>query len=303
ELDTKIDRLMRDKLFSLMGENAVRIKKVNVKYTKGNKKNSLERCQALYDSYDRLLRSIPKDLFRVEREVRVKFTSPMTNERMIQVKSMINQEGEVLFRKMEDECREEFKKIGQTEEFDRRQEQSRTKFGENSESHAQKCWDAVNGDHGQSEKLDIKDLVEIYGIKESLLHEINIIPLLQNIHLNLGKLKNGAGLNPALDSIHNGFRFLFQYLQKGHSQEFASPQERKARKMQVARDSMAVREVVLSAQHFIEQLILPRERRNREIINKAWRKIVDILEGSGEGWEQVIPDFKPLYELIEDKEN
>jgi len=39
-LDEKIDTLIRDKLISLIQENAVRIKRTTIKYTKTNKKQS-----------------------------------------------------------------------------------------------------------------------------------------------------------------------------------------------------------------------------------------------------------------------
>lgn len=75
-VDDKIDTLMRDKLVSLMQENTVRIKNINIKYTTSNKKHTIERWRAFYDSFDKLFRNMPKDLVRVEKEVRSKFVQP-----------------------------------------------------------------------------------------------------------------------------------------------------------------------------------------------------------------------------------
>ena len=99
-LDDKIDTLIRDKLISLIQENVVRIKRTTIKYTKTNKKHTLEHWQALFDSYGKVFRSMPRDLLRVEREVRIKFVSPLTDERILRLKSMINSEAEVLIQKM-----------------------------------------------------------------------------------------------------------------------------------------------------------------------------------------------------------
>ncbi len=96
-LDDKIDSLIRDKLISLIQENAVRIKRITVKFTKSNKKHTLDHWQAFYDSYDKIYRSMPKELLRVEREVRTKFVSPLTEDRITRIKAMINSEGDLLF--------------------------------------------------------------------------------------------------------------------------------------------------------------------------------------------------------------
>ena len=109
-LDEKINSHERDKVISLIQENSVRIGKINIRFTKLNKKHSLERWQAYYDSYDRLLRTIPKELLRIEREVRQKFVSPFTSERINRLKANINDELDLLVKKIEKECRLDFKK-------------------------------------------------------------------------------------------------------------------------------------------------------------------------------------------------
>ena len=57
KLDEKIDTLRRGKLISLIQENGARIKRINTKFTQMNKKHTLERWQAYFDSFDRRKRS------------------------------------------------------------------------------------------------------------------------------------------------------------------------------------------------------------------------------------------------------
>ena len=78
---------------------------------------------------------------------------------------------------------------------------------------------------------------------------------------------------------------------------------RKKIKMDVARDSMTVREIVLNTQSFLEQLVLPEDRRNQEIIKKSWNKFFEVLEGQEGRWATVIPNFEPLYEFMCGEEN
>ena len=302
-LDDKIDTFIRDKLISLIQENVVRIKRTTIKFTKTNKKHTLEHWQLLFDSYGKVFRSMPRELMRVEREVRIKFVSPVTDERIIKLKTMINSEAELLIQKMTDECRPEFVKLGHGDTFDKKVEETRKKLFENLEQQVQKCLDSVNAETGQGHKLDVQDLVKIYDVKESTLHEINIIAPLQSINALLAKVNGDSALTDTLENLQQGFRHLFQDIQEIRINDVTTMEARKKIKMDVARDSMTVREIVLNTQSFLEQLALPEDRRNQEIIKKSWNKFFEVLEGQEGRWATVIPNFEPLYEFMCSEEN
>lgn len=297
-LDEKIDTLIRDKLISLIQENVVRIKRTTIKYTKTNKKHTLEHWQALFDSYGKVFRSMPRDLLRVEREVRIKFVSPLTDERITRIKSMVNSEAEILIQKMTNECRPEFEKLGQGDHFDQQVEQARKKLNDNLEQQVQKSSDSVNAETGQGQKMDVQDLMKIYNVKESTLHEINIISPLQSINAQLAKVNGDSRLTDILENLQEGFRHLFQDYQKNRIHDVATMEARKKIKMEVARDTMTVREIVVNTQPFLEQLVLSEDRRNPEVVRKSWSNIFEILEGREGRWASVIPNFKPLYEFM-----
>jgi hypothetical protein len=297
-LEEKIDTLIRDKLVSLIQQNVVRIKRTTIKFTKSNKKHTLEHWQALFDSYGKVFRNMPRELMRVEREVRIKFVSPITDERVTRLKSMINSDAEVLIQKMTDECLPEFEKLGHADTFEKNLEETRRKFNENLEEQIQKSLDAVNAETGQGHKLGVQDLMKIYDVKESTLHEINIIFPLQNINASLAKVNGDPPLKDILENLQQGFRNLFQDFQKIRVNDVATMAARKKLKMEVARDTMTVREIVLHTQPFLEQLVLSEDKRNPEVVRKSWSNIFEILEGQGERWTSVIPNFKPLYEYM-----
>ncbi len=302
-LEEKMDTMIRDKLISLIQQNVVRIKRTTIKYTKTNKKHTLEHWQTLYDSYEKVFRAMPREMLRVEREVRIKFVSPLTDKRITRLKSMINSEAEVLIQKRADECRPEFEKLGQGDLFDQQVEQTREKLNENLEQQIQKCLDSVNAETGQGHKMDVQDLMKVYNVKESTLHEINIISPLQSINKQLAKVNSDSRLTDILENIQEGFRHLFQDYQKNRISDVATMEARKKLKMEVARDTMTVREIVINTQPFLEQLVLPEDRRNSEVVRKSWSNIFEILEGQEGRWASVIPNFKPLYEFMCGEEN
>ena len=297
-IDDRIDTLIRDQLVSLIQQNVARIKRTTIKFTGSNKKHTLEHWQAKYDSYDKVFRAMPRDMLRVEREVRVKFVSPLTDARVVRLKTLINSEAEILIQKRANECRPEFEKLGQGDLFDRQVEQTRQKLNENLEQQMQKCLDSVNAETEQGHKMDVQDLVKTYNVKESTLHEINIISPLQSINAQLAKVNGDPGLTDIIENLQEGFRRLFQDYQKHRVNDVATMEARKKVKMDVARDTMTVREIVITTQPFLDQLVLPEDRRNPEVVRKSWDKVFEILEGQEGRWVSVIPNFNPLYKFM-----
>lgn len=300
-LDKKIDSLIRDQLFSLIQENAARIKRINIRYTKNNKKHTLEHWQVFYDSYDKVFRGMPRNMLRAEREIRMKFVSPMSEERVFQLRTLINSEAEMLFHKLTAECQSEFKKLGHSDVFEERLEKSRKKFSESLEQNIQKCLDSVNGETGKGQ-TGIQDLLETYGLNESTLHEINIVAPLFRINYLIGQVNGDTQLAGILDELKNGFRFLFQDIQKHSLNDVASKDARKKLKMEIARDALTVREIILNAQPLLEQMVLPDEKKNLDIVKKSWLILLEVIERQGERWETVIPGFKSLYNYLSGEE-
>lgn len=300
-LDKKIDSLIRDQLFCLIQENAARIKRINIKYTKNNEKHTLEHWQAYYDSYDKVFRGMPRNMLRAEREIRMKFVSSVSDERVFWLRTMMNSEAEMLFQKMTAECQPEFEKLGHGDVFEERLEESRKKFSESLEQNIQKCLDSVNGETGKGQ-TGIQDLLETYGLNESTLHAINIVSPLLRINSLIGQVNGDTQLAGILDQLQNGFRFLFQDIQKYSLNDVASKDARKKLKMEIARDTLTVREIILNAQPLLEQMVLPGDKKNPDIVKKSWLKLLEVIEEQGERWEAVIPGFRSLYNYLSGEE-
>ena len=302
-LDEKINSHERDKVIALIQENSVRIGKINIRFTKLNKKNSLERWQAYYDSYDRLLRTIPKELLRIEREVRQKFVSPFTSERIGRLKAIINEDLDSLVKKIEKECRLDFKKLGQEEQFQNKLNGTLKKCKELLESEIKKCSEKLEMSANQSGKIQLKDLARAYQADEILLHQLNIIDPLQAINANLNSNVESSNSKELFDETITSIKTLIQGIQNASIDPTTSVAVRKAAKMEVAKESMQVREIILNIDYMVEQIKLSGEQKNPEVLKKIWLQLESNLENGKQGWENLIPKFKLLYDFIESRGN
>jgi len=296
QVDEKIDTLMRDKLISLIQENSVRIKKVTIKYTTSNKKHSVERWQAYYDSYDKLFRNMPKDLVRVEKEVRLKFVSPLTPERKIRLLSFFNTEAELLFKKLESECREEFQKLGIGGEFEERLEKSRNKFTENLETQLQKCEEALESETTASGKLPIEELCRIFDLRESFLHELNLIDPLQKIQIRLNQAGPDTDLGKLIGGVKESLKRIAQSLQNQPAQKLSSVGDRKGHKLVVARETMALRELIINTNYMLEYAMVPDEMMNTELAEKLFRRVEAFFDTGRKEWKPELEPFKAVHQ-------
>ncbi len=300
DIDSKLDALERDKLISLIQENAVRIKRIKINFTKFNKVNSLEHWNKYYESYDRLIRSIPKDTFRIEREVRAKFLSALTKDRILKIKTFINSEAQLQFEKLEKECGIEFQKLGHQKDYDELVEKTKLKIIKSTEEQLEKCEKVLKKETSESGKLKIDEICNIYNIKESILHELNILEPLQDINLALNKISDkGEGIS-LIQGFQSSIKEMILNIQNETVQTSGSVEARKLRKIQVARESLMLRDLLVNCQYLLSQTMLSGAQKNKEMIEKIWFKIEEIFETGRKDWFQYFPKFEKLYKFIRD---
>ena len=299
-IDAQIDELQRDKLISLIQENQVRIGKYNIRYTRGNKKNTMEHWDKCLESYERLLKSIPKDLLKMEREVRTKFVADFPSQRETRLLSTLNTEIEVLIQKSENLYADEFRKFGAAEEFSSRIAKVRLKCQELMEAGLEKCRELSSGQIEESGRLPVKEICALYQITESLLHELNLLTPLQDISIRVKQAEENSTLAEAIAQVQDGIRQMSRTLIDEGSGEMQSVKERKERKMQVARETLLFRDVVINILPLIDQCLLPSEQRNREVIDKLWDRIDGFFVNGRKDWEGERTKFKSVYQAILD---
>jgi len=301
-LESQIDTLERDKLVSLLQENAVRVTKVNIKYTKNNKKNTLDRWQAYFDSYDRLFRSIPREIIRVEKEVRKKFMSSLTSERVTKLKTFVNREAQVLVKKLEKECGAEFEKLGKKDEFDARLEKSLNKLQSTLEEQISKCQETLDSENSQDGKVKVEELCRMYEIRERLINELNLVEPLQNLNLAFNEIRKRSMPDYFVGQIQETLQSIVRNIQNDSAETVSSVKDRKNRKIQVARESMALRDVVIHCQYLVDQILKAEGQRNPELAKQIWGKLENLLETGRPDWSAFIPNFKSAYEFFQEIE-
>ncbi|WP_282011132.1 hypothetical protein [Nitrospina watsonii] len=295
-MDDKISTLMRDKLISLMQQNSVRITNINVKFTASNKKHTIERWRAFYDSYDKMFRSLPKDLVRVEREVRSKFVSAMTPERKLRLLTYINTEADLLFEKLEKECGKEFRRLGEGEDFDERLEKTKNKFTENLETQLQKCMDTLEAETTESGKVSIAELSRMYDVSEGFLNELNLIDPLQKIQIRLNQAGEDTELAGLITNVKESLKRIANNLKTIAPKSLDSVGDRKGHKMLVARETMALRDLVIHTNYLLEYALVSDAFMNTELAEKLYKKVESFFDTGRKEWKVEAGHFKAVYE-------
>ena len=75
-LNNQINTMFRERTYHIEAENAARIKKLTIRYTKSNKKHSPEHLEALLGSYEKAIREVPRQFLRIEKTARQKYLVP-----------------------------------------------------------------------------------------------------------------------------------------------------------------------------------------------------------------------------------
>ena len=112
--------MFREKIYHIEAENAARIKKLTIRYTKLNQKHSPEHLEALLGSYEKAIREIPRHYLRIEKSARLKYLVPLNDERLTIILDMMTTDVEMLIEKMNREYRIIYKNQQRLDEFDDR---------------------------------------------------------------------------------------------------------------------------------------------------------------------------------------
>lgn len=295
-IQKKIDEMMQAKLLSLIQENAVRLKKIGIKYTSMNKSNSLEKMEAVYDSHEKLLKGVFRELPAIEKRIREKFVEPFHEERKIRMISFVNAEVEHIFKKLEDGWRGEYKKLGKEDLFLRRFEESQKMFNMNLEAQADKLLKSLE-QTSQTRGYQAGELSEIYGIDKNFVVEMNFMAPLQTI----SSVFEGMGGNPDAQNHYSFIKKCIREMSKSileiHGDKAMSVEERKARKRHDAKESILLCDMTRDIQMLAQQLADPVEFRNKSIAEKVWARLEKILHEK-KGGENVVPGLRAFYEFV-----
>ncbi|QPJ65832.1 MAG: hypothetical protein G3M78_10685 [Candidatus Nitrohelix vancouverensis] len=299
DLDKKINLIIRDKISYMLAENSVRIKKVNTRYTNKNLYNTVERLNDIVGSYDRLVRTICKERFSVEKAVRLRYISELTPERLHTVKRETLNEVERGLRQLTEEYKKLYKPFAKEAEFDEQVEKIFENAKENIEKLAEKTLEKINSEVVGSTRVSPDDLQNLYDIEQSSLVDLAIIKPLQNMHLMLARLSEKPEAQSLQRNIQEAIKEYVKISKSNESDAWAIPsvQGKKMRKMEVAGQDIFLKDMIYGLHSLIQNAELPAEHRNREVIDKIWKQIELGLDAK-ESLANVKQNLKTLYDLL-----
>ena len=299
DLDKTLDIMERDKSVSLLQENSVRVKKNNIKFTKLNKKNSQEHLDLQLVSYERLVRNLIRQLLTMEKKIRLKYLTPMDDQRELKLMRVWNTEVECALEDLNIKFRDIHVQRRSVEEFDTKVNAMRTKAKSDIESQVPGLREKLLAEIGSSERFDPKELSRIYGLDEAALIDLQVIDPLQKLHESYRKLIESSCEKQVFQGLDDAIRIFVRNMKdlEGIVWSGKSPDQRKELKMKVVKLNMNLKEIILNLLTLAQQALLPAERRNHDMISKLTGKLEKLFQVESD-YDEIILKIKPFFELI-----
>jgi hypothetical protein len=299
DLDKTLDIMERDKAVSLLQENSVRVKKNNIKFTKLNKKNSQEHLDLQLVSYERLVRNLVRQLLTMEKKIRLKYLTPMDEERELKLMRVWNTEVECALEDLNIKFRDIHVQRRSVEEFDANVNAMRTKAKSDIESQVPELREKLLAEIGSSERIDPKELSVLYGLDEAVLIDLQVIDPLQKLHESYRKLSEGGCEKQVLQGLDDAICIFIKNIKalEGIVWSGKSPDQRKELKMKVAKLNNNLKEIILNLLTLAQSALLPVERRNADMISKLTGKLETLFKVETD-YDEIVCKIKPFFELI-----
>ena len=299
DLDKTLDIMERDKAVSLLQENSVRVKKNNIKFTKLNKKNSQEHLDLQLVSYERLVRNLVRQLLTMEKKIRLKYLTPMDEERELKLMRVWNTEVECALEDLNIKFRDIHVQRRSVEEFDANVSAMRTKAKSDIESQVPELREKLLAEIGSSERIDPKELSVLYGLDEAVLIDLQVIDPLQKLHESYRKLSEGGCEKQVLQGLDDAICIFIKNIKalEGIVWSGKSPDQRKELKMKVAKLNNNLKEIILNLLTLAQSALLPVERRNADMISKLTGKLETLFKVETD-YDEIVCKIKPFFELI-----
>ena len=270
DLDKTLDIMERDKCTAMLAENSVRLKKNNIKFTTTQQKHSQAHLDAQYASYEKLIRTLIRQLINIEKKIRLKYLVPLESSRAKKLMASWNTEIEDALEFFKRKFRDVHKQRGSVEEFDNNIAQTLREAKILVDTEVTKLKDTLEREIGVSDKIQPSELSNIYGVDESVLIDLQVIDSLQEMHLLFKKLEDAGCDGEVFISLNETIKMYAKDVKKVEGTVWSgrSADQRKEIKMRVAKMNLNLKEIILSLYALIQQALLGGEKRNGDVISK-----------------------------------
>ena len=299
DLDSQIDRMFTETIYHIEADNTRRIKKFTIRFTKSNQKYSPDHLESLLGSYEKAIREIPRQFLRAEKTARQKYLVPLEEERRHALTKVMTDHVEMLVEKMNRKYRDIFKNQKRLEEFDDRIKDTLITSKQKIDEEIGKFSENLREKLSSSSKIKPEELARIYELDESTLIDLKAIEPLQAIHEVFEGMKGDNVAKNAFEGIREGIMICSKF---GTQFEIDPSQNhteaaRRFKKRSIAAGTLVLKDLIDAIYILTQQLKLPVEKRNSEIITKTHSRINESLK-EHDGVEKVIASLQAFFQML-----
>jgi len=299
DLDSQIDPMFDEAMYHVEADNTRRIKKLTIRFTKANQKYSPDHLESLLGSYEKAIREIPRQFLLIEKTARQKYLVPLEEERRHALTKVMTDHVEMLVEKMNRKYRDIFKNQKRLEEFDDRIKDTLITSKQKIDEEIGRFSENLRKKLSSSSKIKPEELARIYELDESTLIDLKAIEPLQAIHEVFEGMKGDNVAKNAFEGMQEGIvicsKFGTQF--KIDPSQNHTEAARRFKKRSIAAGTLVLKDLIDAIYILTQQLKLPVEKRNSEIITKTHSRINESLK-EHDGVEKVIASLQAFFQML-----
>jgi len=253
----------------------------------------------LLGSYEKAIREIPRQFLRTEKTARQKYLEPFEEERRHALIKVMTEHVEMLVEKMNREYREIFKNQKRLEEFDDRIKDTLITSQQKIDEEICKFSANLREKLSSSSKVKPEELARIYELDESTLIDLKAIEPLQAIHEVFEGIQGDHAAKGALEGIREGIMICSKFgtqLGIDPSQNHTEA-ARRLKKRSIVAGTLVLKDLIDAIYILTQQLKLPVEKRNSEIITKTQSRLNESLK-EHDGVDKVIASLQVFFRML-----
>ena len=298
-LNSQIDPMFDEAIYHVEADNSRRIKKFNIRFTKANQKYSPEHLEALLGSYEKAIREVPRQFLRIEKTARQKYLVPLDEERRRELLKVMTDHVEMLVEKMNRKYRDIFKSQKRLEEFDSRIKDTLMAGRQRIDNETRKVSESLGEKLSSTSKVKPEELARLYELDESALIDLKAIEPLQAIHEVFECMQGNQNAKIAFEGIREGIVVCSKFgtqveIDPSQNQTEAA---RRLKKRSLVAGTLALKDLIDAIHILTQQLKLPAENRNNDIIDKTYDRLKESLN-KHDGVEKVMANLSTFFQML-----
>jgi len=299
DLDSQINPMFDEAIYHIEADNTRRIKKFTIRFTKNNQKYAPDHLESLLGSYEKAIREIPRQFLRIEKTARQKYLVPLEEERRHALTKVMTDHVEMLVEKMNREYRDIFKNQKRLEEFEGRIKDTLITSKQKIDEEVGRFSENLREKLSSSSKVKPEELARIYELDESTLIDLKAIEPLQAIHEVFERMIGDNVAKNAFEGMQKGIVICSKFgTQLGiDPSQSHTEAARRLKKRSIAAGTLVLKDLIDAIYILTQQLKLPVEKRNNEIITKTHSRLNESLKDH-DGVGKVIASLQPFFQML-----